>query len=106
MVADVAFRVSKEYRPPFWAACRALSENGVLLAQLRGQIAGRVIDLLVELRANYGTGHLLGVTRQSGPERVRLVALILRDRPETWTSVTPAAVEAAVVAAVRVLVEG
>lgn len=98
--------VEDEHRPAFWAAYNTLTQHGVAHAEIRGDVAAKVVRVLVRQRDYHGMGYMLVLVQCTAAVRERHVNRVMLGQPAEWTSVTPAAVDAALSAAARVLAEG
>lgn len=90
----------------FWSAYAALALNGVRHAEVRRDVCVRVMSTLLPLRHHHGMGHMLYLAQCHPEDRQHYVNQIRATLPEDATSATRAAVDAALVAAARVLAEG
>lgn len=90
----------------FWAAYKALAENEIALAQVRAEVAQRVVSSLLHYREQHGLGQMLTFAQGQPDIRQYIVDQIRAQLPETFTSATRRAVDAAVVVAARALAEG
>jgi len=97
----------------FWAAYKALGDNGVQLAELRRDVAGQVVRALLERRGEMGMGYMLAIAQANsgqphsrGARARESVVHCLLAGPSGQSGVPSYAVDAAVAAAARVLAEG
>lgn len=87
----------------FWAAYESLQADGVTLAQVRGDIANKIAVAVLAQRTNGGEDRLRELGSDPGA-RVALVDELRAASPTAFTSVTKAALHAAVGAAARTLI--
>jgi len=90
----------------FWAAYLTLTDRGVNLAEVRRDVAREVVTALLERRRAHGMGHMLFLAQCDREDRQHVVNQIHAALPDTYTSVTRAVVDAALVAAAEKLAEG
>lgn len=88
----------------FRAAYNALMAY-VPLAQVRGDVAERVAQVVVERRTVHGLGYMQALA-ESADERAATRLGVLAEIPQAFTTVTALAVDAAVKAAARALWDG
>lgn len=86
----------------FWAAYNALQAHGVSLAEVRGVVANHVAVVLLDRRTQHGLGHMLTLAQGTAPRRSAVLE-IANGLPEEFTSVSYAALDAAIAAAARSL---
>jgi hypothetical protein len=86
----------------FWAAYKALQDNGVTLAQVRAEVSNLVAVAVLDRRTQHGLGYMLQLT-QSLDARKPIVEEIAAATPAGYTSITGGALDAAVVAAAAAL---
>jgi len=89
-------------REAFWAAYRSLEADGVSLAQVRGDVAKRLVDAVIEERDILGP-YRMHELADNLAERQVLADELAAANPEEFTSVTRSALYTAVAAAARTL---
>jgi hypothetical protein len=86
----------------FWAAYKALQDNGVTLAEVRADVANAVAVAVLDQRTQHGLGRMLEM-KQSKADRRSVVEAVASGFPELYTSVTGNGLDAAVQAAANAL---
>lgn len=93
-------------RPAFWAAYEELGLAGVAHADIRGDLAFRVVKTLTDKRATGGMRSMLRISQSTPDDRRPLVLAVLDNQPSSWTWPTQGAIDAAIVVAARELAKG
>jgi hypothetical protein len=86
----------------FWAAYKALQDNGVTLAEVRGEVANAVAVAVLDQRTQHGLGRMLEM-KQSSADRRSVVDAVAGGLPDGYKSVTGIGLDVAVQAAAEAL---
>lgn len=89
-------------REAFWAAYKALQDNGVTVAQVKAEVANLVTVAVVRQRTAHGLDRMATLANDYKEARTVVVDLVAT-QPDTFAWIPRRAVNAAVGAAARVL---